>query len=92
MLCLSSLRVLLPDQVFSELKNRGVEDVLMLVPRRAEGAAGRGRDGLASRGRPNVHRSLDSQQHPVLRPPGLKKCRQALKPVYTALSEAATTE
>lgn len=62
--------------VLTELKNRGVADVLMVV-RRADRAAGRDHHGLASDDHPDLRGSLAAQQFPLRGPAALGRDRQS---------------
>ncbi|WP_460526296.1 IS256 family transposase [Flindersiella endophytica] len=79
-------------QVFSELKNRGVADVLIAVCDGLKGAAGGDLHHLGTHRGPAVRGAPDPQQLPLRRPPASRRDRQGAQPVYTAPSEAAAKE
>ena len=63
-------------QVFSELKNRGVEDVLIAVRDLALGPARGDHDHVGANGRAAMHRAPDPQQLPLRRPAAPRRHRQ----------------
>ncbi len=77
--------------MLTELKNRCVEDVLMLVCGRVEGPARRGRRGLAADRRANLRCPSARASFRHAGRQDWDKIAKALKPVYTAPTEGAAT-
>src|SRR5690606_36457513 len=77
------------SQVFSELKNRRVEDVLIGSPRWAQESAGGDHDHLGTHGGPAVHRAPDPRFFTLRRQAAPRRNRQGLKPDYTSPSKQA---
>ena len=76
-------------QVLTEIKNRGVDDVCIVVLRRPERPARRDRRDVAAGDRADLRAAPDPQHVPPRRPPatGTPMARD-LRPVYTAVNEA----